>query len=216
MEEWFAKNMRRKGIWIAIVLVIGSLGMFAAEAGWLLVVDAPEPSDVILVLAGETDRRPARALQLLDQGYGRRVVIDVPADARIYEFQQIELAKKYIQGLPKAAAVRVCPIEGLSTREESRDAELCLASEAGSRILIVTSEFHTRRSLSIFRHEIPGKHFSSGGGARREAVWNTDGGTHRQWAKTCRGRVAAAGLVDGGRAVELSQNRAVPKTRTTR
>ena len=61
MEDWFAKNMRRKGIWIAIVLVIGSLGMFAAEAGRLLVVDAPEPSDVILVLAGETDRRPARA-----------------------------------------------------------------------------------------------------------------------------------------------------------
>jgi hypothetical protein len=184
VEKWFAKNMRRKGIWIAIVFVIGSLGTFAAEAGRLLVVDAPEPSDVILVLAGETDRRPARALQLLDQGYGRRVVIDVPADARIYEFQQIELAEKYIQGLPKAAEIRVCPIKGLSTREESRDAEVCLAGEAGSRILIVTSEFHTRRSLSIFRHEIPGKHFSAAA-ARDDKQFGTRWWTHRQWAKTC-------------------------------
>ena len=68
---------------VAAVLAV-TLVTFAANAGRLLVVDAPERSDVILVLAGETDRRPARALQLLDQGYGRRVVIDVPAAARIY------------------------------------------------------------------------------------------------------------------------------------
>jgi len=67
---------------------------FAANAGRLLVVDAPGPSDVILVLAGETDRRPARALQLLDQGYGRRVMIDVPAAARIYELSQVQLAER--------------------------------------------------------------------------------------------------------------------------
>jgi hypothetical protein len=54
------------------------LALLAAKAGSLLVVDAPRPSDVILVLAGETDRRPERALQLLAQGYGRRVVLDVP------------------------------------------------------------------------------------------------------------------------------------------
>ena len=36
--------------------------------GRILVVDSPQPSDVIVVLAGETDRRPAHALQLLNQG----------------------------------------------------------------------------------------------------------------------------------------------------
>ena len=88
----------------------------------MLVVDAPQPADVILVLAGETDRRPARALQLLDQGYGRRVLIDVPAAAKVYESTQLQLAEKYIRGLPQAA-VGICPIEGLSTREESHDVE---------------------------------------------------------------------------------------------
>jgi len=166
------------------VLLIAMLVAFAADAGRLLVVDAPQPSDVILVLAGETDRRPKRALQLLDQGYGRRVVIDVPAAARVYDSSQVQLAEKYIQGLPQAASVHICPIVGLSTRDEARDVEKCLAGEAGSRILIVTSEFHTLRSLSIFRHEVRGKSFSVAG-ARDDTQFGTRWWTHRQWAKTC-------------------------------
>jgi len=157
---------------------------FAGNAGRALVVDAPERSDVILVLAGETDRRPALALQLLSQGYGRRVLIDVPAAERIYDFSQVELAEKYIQNLPQAAAVGICPIEGLSTRDESHDVEKCLAGEKASRVLIVTSEFHTRRALSIFRHEIPSKSFSVAA-ARDETQFGTRWWTHRQWAKVC-------------------------------
>jgi hypothetical protein len=175
---------KRKRIWVFAVGLAAMLVVFAANAGRLLVVDAPERSDVILVLAGETDRRPARALQLLDQGYGRRMVIDVPAAARIYKFTHIELAQKYVAGLPDAASIRICPIEGLSTLEESRDAEKCLESEEGSRVLIVTSDFHTRRALSIFRHEVRGKSFSVAV-ARDETQFGTLWWTHRQWAKTC-------------------------------
>jgi DUF218 domain len=166
--------------------IVGGLmtALFAANAGRMLVVDDPQPSDVILALAGETDRRPAHALQLLDEGYGRRVLIDVPAGARIYDSTQLELAVKYIRTIPQAAAVRICPIQGLSTREESHDVEKCLAGEEGRRILIVTSDFHTRRSLSIFRHELPGKSFSVAA-ARDETQFGTRWWTHRQWAKTC-------------------------------
>ena len=81
--------MRKTGgtrrIWIFIfAAVLAALCVeFGKNAGRLLVVDAPQPSDVILVLAGETDHRPARALELLDQGLGRQVVIDVPAATRM-------------------------------------------------------------------------------------------------------------------------------------
>jgi hypothetical protein len=169
---------------MAAVALAAILGVFAGNAGRFLVVEAPERSDVILVLAGETDRRPARALQLLDQGYGRRVVIDVPAATRIYEFSQVQLAEKYVESLPRASSIRICPIEGLSTREESHDAEKCLETEEGSKILIVTSQFHTRRALSIFRHEVRGKSFSVAG-ARDETQFGTRWWTHREWAKTC-------------------------------
>lgn len=150
----------------------------------MLVVDAPEPSDVIVVLAGEAERRPAKALELLRAGFGGRVILDVPAEPKVYSFTQVQLAEKYIQGLPEAGSIEVCPIEGLSTRDEAHDVAGCLAHVEGSRILIVTSEFHTRRALSIFHHEIPGKSFSAGA-APDATQFGTRWWKHRQWAKVC-------------------------------
>lgn len=157
--------------------------VFLAAAGKLLVVDVPERSDVIMVLAGETDRRPARAMQLLDQGYGHRVILNVPAHAKLYEFSHLEIAQKYIEGLPPAVAVSICPIVGWSTRDEARDAQQCLAREGGRRVLLVTSDFHTRRALNIFRHEIPDRVFSVAA-ATDSSQFGTKWWMHRQWAKT--------------------------------
>ncbi len=173
-----------KRAWLlALVLLIVLPVQFAVKAGRLLVVDAPGPSDLILVLAGETNRRPARALQLLAQGYGRRIVLDVPTNSKIYEFTQIQLAQTYIQNLPQGASVTICPIDGLSTKEESKDAEKCLSREGGRSVLIVTSEFHTRRALSIFQREVPEYRYSIAG-AHDEEQFGTRWWTHRQWAKT--------------------------------
>ncbi len=175
--------MNRKRIGLAVVAAVVMMDL-AANAGKVLVVDEPERSDVILVLAGETEHRPARALALFDQGYAQRVVLDVPAAAKVYDFTQVQFAEKYVQGLPQAAAVTICPIDGLSTRDESHDAERCLEHEAGKRILLVTSDFHTRRALSVFRHEIPGKVFSVAA-SRDDTQFGERWWAHRQWAKTC-------------------------------
>jgi hypothetical protein len=170
--------------WLLALALLGGLSIgLAVKAGGFLVMDAPLPSDVILVLAGETDRRPERALQLLAQGYGRRVVLDVPTNTKIYEFTEIQLAQKYIQDLPQAGSVSICPIDGLSTKDESKDAEKCLAREGSKSVLIVTSDFHTRRALSIFRREIPGHEYSVAA-ARDGTQFGVRWWTHRQWAKT--------------------------------
>jgi hypothetical protein len=175
----------RRSLKLAIGAAIVLLGaLFALEAGRILVVDAPKSSDVILVLAGETDRRPIRALELLRQGYGRRLLIDVPADAKIYDASQLELAQKFVAGLPDASSISVCPIFGLSTRDESHDVEKCFGSMDSHRVLIVTSDFHTRRALSIFRHELRGRVFSSAA-SHDDTQFGTRWWRHRQWAKTC-------------------------------
>jgi uncharacterized SAM-binding protein YcdF (DUF218 family) len=142
------------------VLLLALLIIGLAGAGKLLVIDAPHPADVILVLAGETDYRPRRALELLAQGYGRRIVLDVPTNARLYDFTQIELARNYIEKLPQSANISICPIDGLSTRDEAIDAEKCLEREGARSVLIVTSDFHTRRALEVFRRELPGRDYS--------------------------------------------------------
>ena len=170
---------RRTRLWF-LGLILAAGFVFASSAGRLLVIDNPQGSDIIVVLAGETDRRPEQALQLLDQGYARRVLIDVPERARVYDSTVVQLAEDYIRRRPEAANVGICGIQGRSTRDESHDVMRCLAREQGSRVLIVTSDFHTRRSLSIFRHEIPGKSFSVA--AARD---DSEFGTRWQWAKTC-------------------------------
>lgn len=174
--------------WIVSLLVLMFLLLvFALNAGRILVVNNPERADVILVLAGETDRRPARALEVLSQGLGGHVVLDVPADAKIYDSSQVELAERYVQNLAQHDRVSVCPVAGLSTKDETRDARKCIDQQYGSRVsrvLIVTSDFHTRRALSIFRREIPSFSFSTAA-AYDETQFGTRWWTHRQWAKTC-------------------------------
>src|SRR5438445_8265894 len=128
-----------------LALVLG------AASGGFLVVDEPRKSDVIMVLAGETDRRPARALELFDQGYASKIVIDVPTHARIYQWTQPELAQKYVEALPQARVISICPITGLSTKAEAKDAARCFSQSGGRSVLLVTSDFHTRRALKIFR-----------------------------------------------------------------
>src|SRR5580698_7137504 len=150
-REWFLA-LASSGI-----LMIG----LAARAGSFLVVDAPIRSDVILVLAGETVQRPERSLQLLAQGYGRRIVLDVP----------------------QPASITICPIEGLSTKDESKDAKQCLMGESGKSVLLVTSDFHTRRALSVFQREVPGYSYSVAA-ARDGEQFGVRWWTHRQWAKT--------------------------------
>lgn len=176
----------KKPLWaLAALVVIGmALLFFALNAGRVLVMDAPERSDVIVVLAGETDHRPAKAIEMLHKAYGRRVLLDVPADAKIFGFTDVHLAQAYIRDLHDAAAVDICPIEGLSTKAESYDVRGCLSREQGNRILIVTSDYHTRRALDIFQHEIPGKQFSVAA-AYDDHEFGTRWWTHREWAKTC-------------------------------
>ncbi len=182
--ELLTTSGARKYVWIVLALAIAGVAVgLAAKAGSFLVIDAPQRSDAILVLAGETDRRPKRALELLSQGYAHRIVLDVPSNAKLYEFTQIELAQRYIHDLPQGAAISICAIDGLSTKDEAKEAEKCLQQEDAKSVLIVTSDFHTRRALEIFRREFPGAEFSVAA-ARNDEGFGTRWWTHRQWAKT--------------------------------
>jgi len=154
-----------------------------AESGKFLIVDSPRKSDAILVLAGETDHRPDRGVELLAQGYAGRVVLDVPAGGKIYGSTFVELAQKWADSLPQASAIVICPIHGLSTKAEALDAADCLRKSGGSSTLLVTSDFHMRRALSVFRHQIPGRTFE-GAAAYDATQFGAQWWRHRQWAKT--------------------------------
>jgi len=156
--------------------------IFSITSGSFLVVTDLQHADVIVVLAGETNRRPALGLQLLSQDYAPNMLLDVPANEIIYDQNQIDIAKAFIQKSPLRQSVEICPIVGLSTRAEADDVARCLSQIKGRRILVVTSDYHTRRARSIFQHQLRGYQIfvtPASDATQFGASWLK----HRQWAK---------------------------------
>ena len=105
-----ARSQENGHRWIILLAIIGFLlGRFA---GAWLVVDAPQKADLIVVLAGETEQRPTRGEQLLEQGFAPRMLLDVPAAAHIYHQDQMEIARQFLNSSPQAAKLAACPITG--------------------------------------------------------------------------------------------------------
>src|SRR5271166_2310589 len=67
IESNMRSEMRLSRVIILLSLAVVVI-VFARRAASFLVVDKPEKSDAIVVLAGETEVRPARAVELLRQG----------------------------------------------------------------------------------------------------------------------------------------------------
>jgi hypothetical protein len=158
------------------------LAALASQAARFLVVDDPEKSDVIVVLAGETNTRPARALELLRQGVAAHVFLDAETRDLIYDQRLTEIAQKYVTNLGEANRISVCPIVGFSTDAEADDVNRCLQLLGVHRVLIVTSQYHTRRALTIFRHRLPQYQFTIAG-AGNSAQFGKAWWTNREWAK---------------------------------
>lgn len=164
-----------------IALLAAALVLFLTS-GNFLVVNAPARADVIVVLAGETNWRPARGLQLLRQGFAPHMLLDVPAAGIIYNQSMLKIAQKYVQDLPDGQSVSICPIAGLSTKTEAGDVIGCLKGSGAHRILVVTSDYHTRRARSIFQHEMRGYEISIAAAFDSEN-FGVPWWRHRQWAK---------------------------------
>jgi|ERR1039458_5316036 uncharacterized SAM-binding protein YcdF (DUF218 family) len=166
-----------------LLIVFLILVALASQAARFLVVDEPEKSDAIVVLAGETKVRPARALELLRQGVAPRVFLDAETRDLVYDQRLIEIAQKYVNDLGEANRVSVCPITSFSTNAEVDEVSRCLQPLGAHRVLIVTSEYHTRRALTIFRHRLPQYQFNAAA-ARDPAHFGEAWWTNREWAKT--------------------------------
>lgn len=167
---------------ILLIIILSGLLLLSLTSGNFLIVNDPQPADVIVVLAGETNWRPARALQLLSQNYAPKMMLDVPSNAIIYNQNTLDIARAFVQSLPQRASISTCPIVGLSTKDEARDVLRCLQDIGVHRVLVVTSDYHTRRARSIFQLELRGYQISIAAAFDSEqygvAWWQ-----HRQWAK---------------------------------
>ena len=167
---------------LILLFLVAILAALASQAARFLVVDEPEKSDAIVVLAGDTKVRPVRGLDLLRQGMAPRLFLDAETRDVIYDLPLVEIVQKYVNSLGEMNRVSVCPITGYSTIAEADDVSRCLQSLGAHRVLIVTSEYHTRRALMIFRHRLPQYEFNAAA-ARNPAQFGEAWWTNREWAK---------------------------------
>lgn len=192
--------MTKKRLRIVAVVVV-AFAVFLWRSGNWLVVDRPEKSDVIVVLAGDdNDVRYWRGLQLLRDGYGQHLFLDAATEWVKYGRRPAEAAADFVRSSAGELASRagVCPIQGDSTFLEARSVGRCLEPLHPQSVLLVTSDYHTRRARSIFARRLPQYRWSVAA-ARDPNVYGKRWWRHREWAKIWLGeweRVVWWNLVD--------------------
>ena len=156
---------RRVRRWTMVLLVVASLltGLYLARgailpvaARWLDVGTYPQPADYVMVLGGGTESRPFAAAAIIKAGLARRVLVShvnrgrLVLSGSLLSEDQIVRRVLVARGVPEDA-IAVVGWEGASTYDEARALASLLKDMPDARVLILTSDFHTRRARWIFR-----------------------------------------------------------------
>jgi uncharacterized SAM-binding protein YcdF (DUF218 family) len=137
---------------IAVVLhaqILGALGGFLVQAG------PPQKADAALVLAGDSGGyRILTAAQLVRDGFVPKVLVSGPNGN--YGLHECDLAIPFAvkHGYPESYFVHV-EHSARSTMAEAKAVLPVIRRMGFKRIIVVTSDFHTRRAGSIFRKLAP-------------------------------------------------------------
>jgi uncharacterized SAM-binding protein YcdF (DUF218 family) len=160
-------QLQRGGIFFRLIFLIFILAVCAVLylarvpllrlAGEFWVVDEPpETSDVIVVLSGDNydAERAARAASLFKSGMAPRVVATGRA-LRSYATTTDLMKRDLIEhGVPETAIVPFTH-KADDTRDEAAVVSEFVTSHGWKKILLVTSNYHTRRSQYIYEHTLP-------------------------------------------------------------
>ncbi|MDZ4800748.1 MAG: YdcF family protein [Bryobacteraceae bacterium] len=145
---------------VLLLLVLAGLCLLtapwwlAASARLLIQSDPPQHAQAILVLAGDQKgERVMKACELATAGLAPRVLVSGPTD--IYGRNEANLAVEFAvkHGCPQSLLEPVA-IQAFSTEEEASEFERELRARNITRLLIVTSNYHTARAGRIFRRRL--------------------------------------------------------------
>ena len=155
-------NFRRRKILLFAVAIVFIAGLAAyrpllrSAGNFLVVADPVEPADAIVVLAGGDPARPLEAVHLYKAGIAPWVLVTTERPPRVFEQlkkdgivlnQTYENYVKVIAGygVPEHRVLRIETYVSDTLDEMQRIGEFA-RKRGWKRLLIVTSNFHTRRS----------------------------------------------------------------------
>ena len=161
------RNPERGGIigkLVSVLFLIALLGglyifrypLLGAAGGFWVVSDEPAPADAI-VLLGDDNYEADRATRGAELYRGRWAPLVVASGrylrpyASIAQLMQRDLTER---GVPTSAVV-VFPHHAANTLEEAKNLRQLAGERHWRHVLVVTSNFHTRRTRYIFRRVWP-------------------------------------------------------------
>ena len=140
------------------LLILFHQSILTAYAQWFVVRNATVGADAIICLSGDRETRTPESLRLWNEGYSPRLFVTAEKPKN-KEFNQLELshlqfAQAVTQRMGLNARWELLPSQSggaTSTFDEAADALEMAKREKWKKIIIVTDEFHTRRSLLAFQ-----------------------------------------------------------------
>ncbi len=140
---------------VVVLCVLFSGTLLGAMGSFLVKAEPPSKSDMILVLAGDSrGNRILKAAELVKAGYAPKALVSGP-DGN-YGYYECDLAIPFAvkAGYPEAYFLH---FENMarSTRDEARVVAAELRRLGAHRILVVTSDYHTRRAARMYHDEAP-------------------------------------------------------------
>jgi len=147
----------------AVILALAGL----RAAGRLLIVDDPlQPARAIVVLGGQMPFRSMEAAAIYRQGWAREMWLtqggvseeDVALkQLRIDRTPEYEYSRRVLERLSvPPAAIRVLPGNNQNTADEVRTIARELKASGGTRVIIISSKYHTRR-VRVLWHVLAGR-----------------------------------------------------------
>lgn len=142
---------------VLVLLVYAARHPLLHLAGRMLIVnEQPQASDAIVILGDDNyqGQRAKKASELLRQGWAPRIICSgryLRPYATVAQLEQHDLLS---DGVP-ASAIVPFPNYAVNTGEEAVAVGRFIQEHGWKRIIVVTSDYHTRRARYIYRHLLP-------------------------------------------------------------
>jgi uncharacterized SAM-binding protein YcdF (DUF218 family) len=143
-------------LFFLFVIYLARRPLLGLAGSFWVVNDKPEASDTIAILGDDNyaGDRATRAAQLFKDGMAPRIIASgryLRPYASIAELEQHDLRDR---GVPAGAIIRL-DHRAENTREEAYAIAMLISSHGWKRILLVTSNYHTRRARYICERAFP-------------------------------------------------------------
>lgn len=157
--------VRRAAIALPVAAIIGIAAFFPHAGNYLVVNEPLERADAVFSLAGGRDRW-LEAIDLYHEGWASHIVLSPGYPDRVVDVirgrgirfpTEMELvADAFRQMRVPPRAVTVLPHEMDNTAQEAEAIRKLVKEQGWSRLIVVTSKYHSRRSRFAVRRELKG------------------------------------------------------------